>query len=110
MADYVFAMKDNGGTVSLATQTVFNIELEENPTTGYRWNAPQFDNTHLVLESDQFSARGSTNIGAGGVRRFSFRVKTLGASSIHIEYARPWEKNAGAKPAAEFQIAVIGTQ
>ena len=106
MTSTIFGAEDNGRTVSVTTQTVFSIELEENPTTGYRWSVPQFDGKYLELESDQFSPATGTGVGGGGIRQFSFRVKTPGKSNVRLVRARSWEKDS---QGPEFEITVIGT-
>lgn len=108
MPDSTFQAKDNGKTVSIPVGQRFRLELEENPTTGYRWSVPEFDQKCLVLESNEYTPAGGAGIGGGGVRQFGFAVKSPCRTKIHLMNKRPWEKDAA--PEATFEITVIGLQ
>ncbi|PYM64098.1 MAG: hypothetical protein DMD79_07085, partial [Candidatus Rokuibacteriota bacterium] len=58
---------------SIAVGTRLCIELQENPTTGYRWGQLDFDKERLGLESDAYTPAGGTGVGGGGSHRFVFR-------------------------------------
>ena len=100
--------QDRGKTVSIAVGTRFSIELDENPTTGYRWSAPTFDEKYLVLEADEYTPAAGAAIGGGGIRQFVFAVKSAGRTAIRLENKRPWERDAA--PAATFEMTVVGTR
>src|ERR1700692_3571718 len=67
-----FRAKDNGKTVEIPVGARFCIELEENPTTGYKWSVPAFDEKCLVLKSDQYPPSKGTGIGRVGILKFGF--------------------------------------
>jgi inhibitor of cysteine peptidase len=67
----------------------FTIELESNPTTGYRWH-PVFDDL-LELISNHFTQT-SKLIGAGGVECFNFKAIKPGRTTIKMLYNRPGQK------------------
>jgi len=92
----------------MAVGARFSIELDENPTTGYRWSAPAFDEKYLVLEADEYAPAAGAAIGGGGVRRFVFAVKSAGRTAIRLENKRPWERDAA--PEATFEMTVVGTR
>jgi predicted secreted protein len=74
------------------------VQLDENPTTGYRWqiDRTKSDNLSIVRIDDLgFSApEGSTRVGASGVHRWNIEGASAGKARIVFEYLRPWEKEA----------------
>jgi inhibitor of cysteine peptidase len=94
--------------VSLTVGTRFSIELEENPTTGYKWSTPEFDQRSLALEADDYTPARGAALGGGGTRKFGFLVKSAGRTTIHLAYMRPWEKDAA--PEAVFELTIVGTR
>lgn len=80
--------QDLGRTVEVEAQSILNIRLSENPTTGYR---SEVENTGgLELVGDNFEKAGIA-IGAGGVRIFQFRALNAGSHRLSIKKWRDWE-------------------
>lgn len=82
-------------------QPEFTIKLKSNQTTGYSWFLREY-NTDLVLPiKHHFEKADTTNVGAGGLEIWTFRVKRLGFSVpqqtvLRFVYARPWQGAEGA--------------
>ena len=70
----------------------FKIEVESNPSTGYRWHVIFFNQDMLKLISSEFVCELTNQI--GGLRRelFNFEAKKKGRTSIKLVYKRTWEK------------------
>lgn len=85
-------------SVQLAPGQRTTVQLEENPTTGYRWQidrAGSADLTIVRIDDLGFSAReGAAPVGAPGVHRWSIEGVSPGKARIVFEYLRPWEKEA----------------
>jgi inhibitor of cysteine peptidase len=105
--DLQFQTKDDGTAANIPVGRRFQISLEENPTTGYRWLDPEFDKACLRLESADYVAHQGGAIGGGGIRQFEFSVTGQCRTTIHLVYKRPWEPNAA--PQKTFALTVIGT-
>ena len=84
MADFILSEKDNGALVQVPRGSKVTVELEENPTTGYRWIVDGIDEIFLVPEGDAFLTGDQMGVGAGGVRRFFFRAKGTGCTSLSL--------------------------
>ena len=57
--------EQTGGRLELEVGDQFEIELPENPTTGFRWHYRSASSPILEMEDDSFQAAGKTR-GAGG--------------------------------------------
>lgn len=73
----------------VAVGEVFEVPLESNATTGYRWVAT-FDDGLLELVDEQYVAD-SDLIGAPGKQVFTFRALATGRAEVTFDYSRPWE-------------------
>jgi predicted secreted protein len=104
VADFAFSEKDNGALVQVPRGSKVTIELEENPTTGYQWTIDNIDDVFLVPEGDAFLTGNQMGLGAGGVRRFFFRAKGTGCTSLSLIHKRAWQPDA--EPTGSFKLAV----
>jgi predicted secreted protein len=68
----------------------FTIELNSNPTTGYKWYA-DYDYHLLNLDEEKYEKEASERIGAGGRSIFTFKPLKPGKTAISLVYRRPWE-------------------
>lgn len=107
MAVPVFREHDSGRTVDEKVGGRFCVELAENGTTGYTWSRPEFKGTVLALESDDTVPPASSAVGAGGLRRFVFQVRSAGRTQVRLAYRRPWEADS---PASRFELTVVGSK
>jgi len=85
-----------------ATRPEFTLRLDANPTTGYCWSVKQYDTRLLTLINNEFLAPEGDRMGAGGIEVWTFKVNAIAfatptTTKITMEYARPWEKQAGTK-------------
>ena len=97
-------------TPRLAVGHSAHVELEENPSTGYRWgvDAKASSSLSIVSISDLgFSegAEGKHLLGAPGIHRWDIKAVSAGTASVVFIYRRPWEN----KPARNHEVAVEAT-
>jgi inhibitor of cysteine peptidase len=92
MLRVVLDEQDHGRTITVDRSTEIRIALNENPTSGYRW---QFD-----VSGDAMSATGPTyapaaaGVGAGGTRILTLRAMQAGTVRVHARLQRDWERDA----------------
>lgn len=84
----VLSNQDNGRTVEVKAQSIVNVCLKENPTTGYRWKVDTAGGLELI--DDSFERQGDA-IGAAGIRIFKFRTPEAGVHKLSIRNWRDWE-------------------
>ena len=95
--------------VELEQGQILVITLESNPTTGYRWE--QVENQESILEqmSEAEFKPSETGepplVGAGGWEIFRFKTISAGQMTLQLVYHRPWEE--GVEPLKTFSIQVV---
>ena len=83
----------------------FIIELQSNPSTGYRWHLLYFNKSILNLISSEFAPEPTNKIGTAGTQRFNFEATKEGTTSIKLIYKRSWERET--VKSNEFFVNVI---
>jgi inhibitor of cysteine peptidase len=104
VAQLVFSEKDNGASVEVPPQARITIELQENPTTGYRWIPQKVDRAVLAAAGDEYVPGDQGGLGAGGTRKFFFHARTAGTITLYFLHKRPWQADETA--VGKFQITV----
>jgi predicted secreted protein len=100
---------DDGSQVELEQGRILVVTLESNPTTGYRWE--QVENQESILEQmgeAEFKPSDTGEpplIGAGGWEIFRFKAISAGRMTLQLVYHRPWEE--GVEPVKTFSIQVV---
>ena len=107
MAKHIFGEKDNGALVEVRRGAKITIELNENPTTGYRWMISSIDEAFLVPEGDAFVPPDQKSPGAGGLRRFFFRAKSEGSTALTLINKRAWQSDNQAVGTFKLPIRIL---
>jgi inhibitor of cysteine peptidase len=92
----------DGTEVELSIGDVVDICLDENPTTGFRWNLKSSGESVCTLVKEYFSHEGASP-GSGGIHHWNFKAVAAGTSMIELTYARPWQKGP---PARTFKLRI----
>lgn len=91
---------DDGHDAVVRLGGLLEVDLEETPTTGYRWALT--DTGPLEPLGDDFELAEGAAIGGGGRRRFRFAATKLGNGRLELELRREWE----AAPRSRFAVGV----
>lgn len=83
----------DGSTVDLAVGELLELQLAENPTTGFRWHLLTDGRPVCERVDDRFAAP-SGPPGHGGTHVWQFRVGQPGTAPISLAYRRSWETAA----------------
>jgi len=105
MAEIVVTIGHNGGSVKATPGDVIAVHLQENPTTGYRWQRHDeagFAQT-LAFVGDSFEISSKAAPGASGMRIFRFSAQSKGATSLQFTLVRSWQPDA---PRETFHLHV----
>jgi len=93
----------NGGQVEIALGEQLEIQLPENPTTGYRWHFQNSGSPVLEVHDDSYQVAGAAR-GAGGMRRWRLQSVQEGCTQLAIAHRRSWETNATETFVVEVQV------
>lgn len=96
---------DNGRQVELQKGQTLVITLESNPTTGYRWEVVEIDESILRQMGEAEFKPESEALGAGGTETFRFEATNAGQMALKLVYHRPWEE--GQEPLETFSLQVV---
>jgi len=100
---------DTSSQIELEQGQILVVTLESNPTTGYRWE--QLESQESVLrkmgetEYRPSDAGAPPLVGAGGWEIFRFKATSAGQTTLRIIYRRSWEE--GIEPLKTFSIQVV---
>jgi inhibitor of cysteine peptidase len=92
-------------SLRLAPGARATVELEENPSTGYKWQLDRAGSSNLAIVriTDRgFSGGGGKRLGAPGVHRWTVEGLKPGSARILFVYQRSWERT----PVRRHEVAV----
>jgi inhibitor of cysteine peptidase len=79
--------------------------LRSNPSTGYRWEVTEIDESILQSLGEPAFQADSELVGSPGKETFRFLALRTGHVDLRLDYRRPWEQ--GVPPAETFNLRVI---
>ena len=95
----------DGRTIDLRIGDGVKLSLEENPTTGYRWEFLSRPEPDCVIVTDEYVANANGLAGSGGVHNWDFRAIDKGTCAVRLVYRRPWESDTA--PAQKFALTMV---
>ncbi|MCS3901586.1 beta-propeller domain-containing protein [Methanococcus voltae] len=92
--------------ISLSVNDTYEIELEENLSTGYSWEYNYTKNDGVVkIITDNYFAPETELIGASGTHKWKLNALKTGNATIEFEYLRTWEEGSTTqKIVYEFEV------
>jgi len=97
-----FTESDNGKTVTLTKGQVVKIQLDENPTTGYRWEPSV--SSGIEITDDTYTASTSGRMGAGGTHTWTLKITGTGNQNFDANYKRSWETGSADSYSIQFAV------
>lgn len=86
----VYTVQDAGRTISAQSGERFDLVLDSNPSTGYRWKLAQTPDGEIVrLFRNDYTAQSPGLIGSGGHETWTFRAISPGSTIIQMQYVAP---------------------
>lgn len=82
------------------------LQLNENPTTGYRWALDATPPKAIENLVSQYVATPGGAIGGGGKREFSFTTSAPGEIHLRLKLWREWQGEDSATQRYEFTLKV----
>jgi inhibitor of cysteine peptidase len=97
-------LANDGQTIEIKPGDILSLHLDENPTTGYRWQENADYKDVLQLTSSEYVHNPTGMIGGGGQHVFTFSVLKAGTISLLFKNRRDWEDESAS--AASFTATV----
>ncbi|MDE4908918.1 protease inhibitor I42 family protein [Methanogenium marinum] len=83
---------DNGTTISVPKDGAVLVALNENPTTGYQWNASVSGSAEITADSFVPPYSETPLAGAGGIHKWLVTFDGEPSGTFDAGYTRPWEE------------------
>jgi predicted secreted protein/putative hemolysin len=94
-------------TEDIAQGTRFAVQLKENPTTGFGWNATVSSGLEIQSSDYQQDKAAEGMVGVGGTRTWVIIAKDLGTQTFSATYRRSWEPVTGNETAYGVNVNVV---
>jgi inhibitor of cysteine peptidase len=98
-----FTESDNGKSITLNKGQVIKVQLNENPTTGYRWEPTV--SSGIQITGDTYVASASGRMGAGGIHTWTLKITGTGDQHFNAEYKRSWESGSADNYSLQFVVS-----
>src|SRR4051794_8878397 len=92
----------DGRTFDVGRDEIIAMHLDENPTTGYRWQVTA--DPSIEFRSDEFVPQADAAIGTGGRRVFTFHVRAAGEFRVRAKLWREWQGESSVIKRCEFLL------
>jgi inhibitor of cysteine peptidase len=102
----VYGRSHSGRVIECGVGDIFEIELVENVTTGFRWLLAPDD--VVVVLAEQLRPPDPMVPGAAGARVWTLRAERPGTGALDFVSRQPWEPEGPAADRVVFEIVVTG--
>jgi inhibitor of cysteine peptidase len=100
-----FNATDNNSTVDIKKGDTFKVVLDENPSTGYSWNASVTSGLSIV--NDTYLPPNTDLLGASGTHVWEIKATGAGEQAFSGVYKRPWEPAMGNETMYMLTVKII---
>ena len=104
---YSISREDNNKKIKLEVGEELELNLPENPSTGYRWEIQGADDPRLLLQHTEFQAGPGKAIGHEGLRSWIFKAKKAGEVKLRLNHWRPWLKEKSLLESFEIYVEIL---
>ena len=104
---FVFNETANGTVAEVPVGSNVTIQLAENPTTGYQWNATASAGLKLLDDTFIPSDTSGQLVGAGGIREWVYGAETAGNTTFDAVYMRSWEPVTGNESSFGMAFTIV---
>ncbi|MBF2079466.1 MAG: protease inhibitor I42 family protein [Synechococcales cyanobacterium T60_A2020_003] len=91
MSEITLTQADNGRTIDIWVGDRLDVNLRENPTTGFQWGIDQNNDEVLRVEGAEYISPTTSPIGGAGQRTFTFIGQQSGTAELRLKLWREWQ-------------------
>ena len=99
--------EDNNNKIKLEVGEELELNLPENPSTGYRWEIQEADDQRLHLQKTEFQVEPGKAIGSEGLRSWIFKAMQAGEVTLRVNHWRPWLKEKSLLESFEIYVEIL---
>ena len=92
MTTHRIYMENNNHEIKVSVGDIIIVELPENPTTGYQWESVNLNN-EILEEKQSVYISSNAGIGAGGMKKIEFEVKSARQETIILQNIQKWSND-----------------
>ncbi len=90
MATIILSENNNQQHIDVAVNDIIQLQLDESPTTGYKWEITELNTNDIQEISEDFKLNADAGIGGGGKKMIQLKVLRKATGSIKLENRRSW--------------------
>lgn len=90
MATIHLSESDNQQHFEFAIGDTIQINLDETPTTGFKWEISELNKSAITLLSSEYRLYEGAGVGGGGKRTIELLVNKESSGQIRFENRQPW--------------------
>ncbi|MGD8373959.1 MAG: protease inhibitor I42 family protein [Candidatus Woesebacteria bacterium] len=101
------AISEDQTDIQVKNGQEFTITLPSNASTGYSWAlSDAYDKNVVTKVNDEYIAPKSSSIGASGEEVWTFKAKSIGSTTLTLEYERSWEGDSSKVNTRAYNVVV----
>jgi inhibitor of cysteine peptidase len=93
MDTLILSENNNQQHIEIAVDDIIQLQLDESPTTGYRWRIVNLDTHGIQVISEDFKINAHAGVGGAGKKVIKLKVLRKTAGSLRLENRRSWDQN-----------------
>jgi len=97
---------DSGKTVEIDVGENLELSLQENATTGYRWEIENLDNKVISVKDEDYQPSSGGKVGGGGTKKWSLKAIAPGTTEFRLKLWRQWEGNSSVQKRFSVNLVV----
>jgi inhibitor of cysteine peptidase len=103
----VVTEEQNGAAVTIKTDAIITVKLQENPTTGYSWNLTTTPGLQIINDTYKPTYTTGKMVGSGGTHIWDISAVATGEQKIKGVYMRSWEPTTGNETTFSMTVLVV---
>jgi len=80
----------NGNNIQVKANDIVEINLDESPTTGYKWQISQLDKQHFQIIKEDYQLYAGNAMGGGGTKTIQLKALAEGSGLVRLQNIQPW--------------------
>ncbi len=93
MTTVTLTENNNQKHIEIHVDDIIQIQLDESPTTGYKWEITELNTNDMQVISQDFKLHSNSGVGGGGKKMIQLKVLRKASGRIRLENRQPWSED-----------------